>query len=152
MANLDPEKASWLNIGAKTATGPNLGTLAENQKKIVTVFSRDTFQNLIYGKQLIGTAASPLTGEVPYPCKSNLDYKCLFVEGERLNDQSINGGGTGQATYDTNHYASFDDSLNYELKVNGIDYYFDFDHVHVIFTEDATLTAGWHVILPTILK
>ena len=50
MANLDPEKASWLNIGAKTATGPNLGTLAENQKKIVTVFSRDTFQNLIYGK------------------------------------------------------------------------------------------------------
>lgn len=75
----------------------------------------------------------PLTGDVTYPCSSNLaDFKCVFEEGERFTYQKAN-------------------LTTLAGIASEMDYYFDYDHVHIIFSEQSNMTAGWHVVVPTLL-
>jgi len=79
-----------LNIGSSTFSGPDIA-LGDDQKKIITIFSADTFQRLIDIETLIGTTTDPHDSTVSYPCASNLiDYECRFVQGERLTTQYVN--------------------------------------------------------------
>jgi len=64
-------RPSWVNIASNTKSGPAV-TTSTNEKKIITVFAKDSFQKLFYEEEIIGTTSEPLTGEITYPCSANL--------------------------------------------------------------------------------